>query len=137
MTPIILDASAALSLLIAPQSTAASDSFFSRRTEWLFLAPYVFEWEVRNILVQRRKRVAEEIYTTSLDLLDELNVAGQAPVPLERLPSLARTAEMFGLSLFDAAYLALAIETECPVASRDAALLNAVRAHDLTIHDLR
>ena len=57
MTPIVLDASAALSLLVPTQATEASDQFFAGRSRWRFVAPYVFEWEVRNTVLRRRSTV--------------------------------------------------------------------------------
>jgi predicted nucleic acid-binding protein len=138
VTPIILDASAALALLLPNQSAAASSAFFDDGDRWLFTAPYVFEWEVRNVLLGRRRRVwSTDLYARTLEVLSDLAVELMPPPDAAELEDLCLLAEATQLSLFDASYLAAAIMDDLALVARDAPLLDAAHAAGLQAIDLR
>ncbi len=102
-----------------------------------FEAPAIFDWEVRNVLlkVERRRAFPSKEYDEALLFYASLNVQLHAPnIGMEELGALAREN---GISLFDAAYLALALDQDWPLASRDDALLRAAANVGIECFDLR
>lgn len=138
MNDVVLDASAALGLLLPSQATGAGAAFLLAAEAERFIAPYVFAWEVGNVLVRLRLRglLAGEAYHEAFDHLSALEVAmSPAPTP-DAVVALGDLAAAEGIRLFDAAYLALAVDRRCPLASRDALLLEVARRYVPT-YDLR
>ena len=75
---------------------------------------------------QRLPALLEEWAALDIHLAEPTSTDGMLPFGLSER-----------LSLFDAAYLALAVELEAELATRDAALAAAGRLHGLRVHDLR
>ena len=137
MTQIVLDASAALAFLLAAQSTPAARTFLAESAEDVFLAPAIFTWEVTNVLQRHAIRgLSVGAFEQALIELAELQVAVDPPMLDAEVQILARDAFSLELSVFDAAYLKLAIDHGAVLASRDARLLSVALRHVKCI-DLR
>jgi predicted nucleic acid-binding protein len=135
---IVLDASGALAIVLASQTTPASEAFFSRPLQEL-IAPAIFAFEVRNALLRAERRGLTgpdlvDLANERLGALVELRAWSSRSHDLARLVSLARRE---GLSLFDAAYLELAEHESAAIASRDGPLLEAAERRGVQTHDLR
>lgn len=139
MSEFVIDASAALSWVLGSQSTAASVAFIEARDGESFVAPHIFSWEVGNILVglYRRRRLSSNAYAKALSSLDALEIALQPALAEAAIRDFGALATGLGLSLFDTAYLGLAIERDCGLVSRDDRLLAVARARDVACVDLR
>lgn len=139
MTAVVLDASAALAWMLASQATAAADAFLLEADRVDLLAPAIFEWEVRNVLLSldRRALLSQADYQAALDILRDLEVRTVPPLDVGELPVFAAFAREVGLNLFDATYLALAMELDCSLATRDTGLLQAARQAGVNVIDLR
>jgi len=91
------------------------------------LVPAIWWYEVRNILVinERRKRISESDASKFLrDLVD-------FPIRMTDISDhsdLLKLARQFGISVYDAAYLELAIRERIPLATLDKALRAAAQA---------
>lgn len=133
MTAVILDASAAVAWLLEQQATSASDAMLLRIAEFQFSAPFVFDWEVHNVLMSAA-RSSPAFHHDLMDGLAAFDVSLEPPIAAGHVLELADRAK---LSLFDAAYLLLAIERESPLMSRDGRLLAAASSHGVEIYDLR
>ncbi|MBU4435117.1 MAG: type II toxin-antitoxin system VapC family toxin [Alphaproteobacteria bacterium] len=123
--------------ILPTQATPAAAALLDQSNDLIFEAPDIFAWEVRNVLLalDRRGVLAAGEYDEALAIYHDLVVRLSPPVfELDRLAVLARAAR---LSLFDAAYFALALDRGWPLASRDAALLSAARAAGVECFDLR
>ena len=136
MKPVVIDASAAASWLIETQSTTASDLFLADRADYVFMAPGIFEWEVLNLMVSKARRGSLSLQA-GLAALRTLRISVEPPKTSEDVVDLGAVALETGLSLFDADYLALALQTDAAIASRDRDLLDAARSHGVAVHDLR
>jgi predicted nucleic acid-binding protein len=137
MTPVILDASAALAFLLAAQSTPAARSFLAESAEFEFLAPAIFTWEVTNVLQRHAIRgLSAGAFEQALIELAELQVTVEPPMLDAEVQVLARDAFSLELSVFDAAYLKLAVDQGAALASRDARLLSVALRH-VKCFDLR
>ena len=136
MTALVLDASAALAWLLPSQATMAADRLLARADEYDFIAPDVFRWEVANVLMVKARGhslAADEAFGQ----LDALEIVFDQPLAEGEVRQLVDVAIANGLSLFDAAYLALAIERDAALASRDGPLLAAGIAAGVDVFDLR
>lgn len=72
----------------------------------------------------------------TLQQLHDLRITVLPPRVTGHIYELTGFARSVGLSLFDAAYLALAIESGGELVSRDKALLTVARANAIPCHDL-
>ena len=132
-----MDASAALAWILPTQATPGAAALLDQSSTLIFEAPDIFAWEVRNVLLtmDRRGVLADGEYDEALAIYDDLVVRLSPPVfEIKKLAVLARRAR---LSLFDASYLALALDRDWSLASRDEALLTVAKASGVDCFDLR
>lgn len=125
--PFVLDASIAGCWAFQDEQHPQADIAFRRiRTEEA-VVPCLWWFEVRNILVvhERRKRI------TDLDTGDFLRNLSRLRVRVDRDPEegvVLRLARTHRLSVYDAAYLELALRERLQIATLDADLAAAARA---------
>ncbi len=133
MTAVVFDASVAITFLLRQQGVGE----VKRRVEgWLaqrveIFVPTHFWLEVGNGLV-RRHRMTGDRMIEAIHTLDEI---GLATIPVDRpllLLALDR-AERFGLTTYDAAYLALAETLDATLYTSDRALLAAAGSRGLAV----
>ncbi|MDQ8029728.1 MAG: type II toxin-antitoxin system VapC family toxin [Brevundimonas sp.] len=137
MTKLIVDASAAASWLLASQATRSAMDLLDRLEDFEPAAPYVFQWELGNLLVRQTRREPRFSLAEAFTVLDSFRIAIAPPVGRNDVRALAAIAASRGLSLFDAGYLWLAMQIDGVVASRDGGLLTAATAAGLPVFDLR
>ncbi len=136
MTAVVVDASAVLAWLLPSQATASADRLLAQADEYDFMAPDIFIWEVANVLVAKA-RGHSIVVGDAFGQLDGIGIAFDQPLTDSEVRQLADVATSAGLSLFDAAYLALAIERRAALASRDKPLLAAAAMVGVDVFDLR
>lgn len=127
----VLDASAALAWCFANEATAGTEALLDRleNREEAFVPPH-WHLELGNavLVAVRRQRLS---YPDALGFLEDmecLNIRIDAlPVPDIRL-SIFPLATKWQLTLYDAAYLELAIRLGLPLATRDQQLETAARS---------
>ena len=130
MSDVVLDASLALQWLLEDETDREySLEVLARLTEKRGIVPVLWFYEVGNGLVMacRRNRITlhqVEGFLTRLKSLP-IDAALQNPAETLDLPALAHA---HLLTNYDAAYLALAMHSALPLATRDAALLRAAAA---------
>ncbi len=139
MSLTVIDASAAMSWLLPTQSTLAAEAFLLASETEEFVAPEIYAWEVANVLVhlERRGAITDGQYVSAQRTYVGLDVQLEEPLSSSELESLADLAREVGLSLFDTAYLALAMKLDCALATRDQALAEAAQGAGIRCHDLR
>ena len=101
--------------------------------EFDFAAPFLFDWEVQNVLISAR-RLDAAFYRAALAQLERIGVSLEPPIEVAAVVAFAKRS---GLSLFDASYLKLAVELGVPIMSRDGRLVEAAVATGVTTYDLR
>lgn len=91
------------------------------------VAPRLWAYEVRNSVLMgiRRGRISKPDSEQFLVSLNELNVRLSEPASYDNVFSLAQE---HGLTVYDAAYLDLAIQERLPLASLDRQLVRAAEA---------
>jgi predicted nucleic acid-binding protein len=131
----VLDASMAVAWVFEDESTAATDEILRRVRDEGAIAPSLWRLEVANALqiAIRRRRCDESYADRSLEDLAELPVVRDEKTDEHAWGATKRLARQYGLSLYDAAYLELALRLQKPLASCDAALVRAAKQSGLSI----
>jgi predicted nucleic acid-binding protein len=124
---IVVDASAVMCLAFKDEGLPYGMSMIDAVRQQGALAPPIFWYEVRNVLVvnERRQRITVVRSNLFLSLLEEL------PISIQPLPAEAGVLELsrqHGLSIYDASYLELPLREGLPLATLDQALITAAKA---------
>ena len=135
MSDFVLDASLALQWFLEDEadrkySLAVLASLSEKRAQ----VPLLWFYEVANglLMAYRRNRIAlEQIsgFVTRLRVLP-IDAVGQTPEEIFDLP---RTAVSYGLTSYDAAYVALALQSKLPLATNDSRLRKAATSIGIMI----
>jgi predicted nucleic acid-binding protein len=124
----ILDASIAIAWVVHSQATAYAKRVRLRAMREPFHVPSIFMAEVANVLIvlERRGILTATGADAAADVLSRLNpVVHQNGLSVAELRKLGTR---FGLTAYDASYLALALELRLPVACGDRPLKAALKA---------
>jgi predicted nucleic acid-binding protein len=136
MSLLVFDASAALSLLVASQATPKALDLAENFDEFDLIAPDIFRWEVTNVLLALARRSPAFDLEAGLNALSILPVELGEPLSADELDDVVAVAMSCELSLFDASYLRLAIQSDASLASRDRKLLDAADLNGIVCLDL-
>jgi predicted nucleic acid-binding protein len=125
MAGLVIDASLAAAWCFPDEQTNYTNGVLQALSSSIeALAPGLWAYEVRNsVLVGlRRGRISKTDAEEFLDSLADLNIRLTDP---ESYDAVFKLAERYGLTVYDAAYLDLAIREGVPLASLDDALRKA------------
>jgi predicted nucleic acid-binding protein len=127
VTAFVLDASIALAWCFADEATPATDALLNRLADEDAIAPALWRLEVANALTmaERRGRLSVAGLTRSVNLLQRLAVAIDVDGPDRAFRELLDLARSERLTVYDAAYLELALRLGLPLATKDAKLRKA------------
>jgi predicted nucleic acid-binding protein len=130
--PFVVDASVTACWFMPDERHPIADAAFQRIAHDPAVAPVLWWYELRNVLIvsERRGRLDSAKTARVLRLLKGLPVAIDADVEEEALMQLARRHR---LTVYDAAYLELALRKGHPLATLDAALATAARAEHVPL----
>ena len=128
--PFVVDASVTAAWCLRDETATAADAALDRLLDDEAVAPSLWWFEVRNILVvsERRGRIEPADTDTFLSNLVLLPIRIEAEPNDRRVVALARK---HGLTAYDAAYLELALRHGAPISTLDRALAGAARAEGL------
>ena len=125
--------SVAASWLFEDEATPETDALLRRLEKDKGLVPGIWRPELGNVLVQaeRRKRIVRAQVATFLRLVEQLPIVVDEEMDnrtLERVLALARAE---GLTVYDAAYLDLAMRRGTELATLDKELVRAARRNGI------
>jgi predicted nucleic acid-binding protein len=125
--PFVVDASVAACWILADESHPVADAALARLDDDAIVAPSLWWFETRNLVSvnERRGRLDATTSAEARRLLANYPVAFDTEIDEEALMRLARRRR---LTVYDAAYLELALRKEIPLATLDRALAEAARA---------
>lgn len=130
--PFVLDASIAISWAFEDEDHPYADEALLQLHQDQAFVPAVWWFEVRNILIINEKRKRSTISKTTAHLQDLSEMAiTQDLVPDEA--DILRLARQHRLTVYDAAYLELALRKSTPLATIDAELIHTGRAEGVAI----
>jgi predicted nucleic acid-binding protein len=135
VTAFVLDASIALAWCFADEATPATDALLDRLADEEAVAPVLWRIEVANALAmaERRGRLSVAGLTRSVGLLQRLAVALDPEGSERAFRELLDLARSERLTVYDAAYLELALRLGLPLASKDSKLRQAAAELGLTV----
>jgi predicted nucleic acid-binding protein len=125
--PFVLDASVAGPWILADESSPAAARIADLLVTDRAFVPPIWWYEVRNLLVvsERRGRLAWDDSAAFLTLVADFDIAIDPAVERDETVLLARRHR---LTVYDAAYLELALRRQLPLATLDTALAAAARS---------
>lgn len=128
----VIDASVALCWGLREEINEVASHALRLLRDGSSFAPALWWFEVRNVLVQneRKKRISEDQSGEFLLFL------GALPIKIDRDPverQVMGLARRHGLTVYDAAYLELAMRRKCALATLDGALERAARAEGVAL----
>jgi predicted nucleic acid-binding protein len=126
----VADASVGVAWAVPAQSSKAAEDLLDEVASGTpFVTPVLWSFEVANALVvlARRKRIQTEQAVRALRSLGLLTPMLDDAGPRLAFGKIASLAGEYELSVYDAAYLELAVRRRLPLASRDAALNKAAK----------
>lgn len=123
----VVDASVAASWLLPDESDGRAQAAFDRLDAGPAFAPSLWWFEIRNIFIvsERRGRLTAVQTQQALQLLSQLPIVLDHDADDGLLLALARERR---LTVYDAAYLELALRRRAPMATLDDALARAALA---------
>ena len=130
MRALVMDGSTALGFLMsdeqAPRALRALDAL--ERGVPTFL-PSHWALEVANglLMAERRKRLSRADVAEAADVLGQLPIETDAETGRRAIGETAALARQYGLTVYDAAYLELALRRGAALATSDAVLARAAR----------
>lgn len=137
MTPhFVVDASVAVAWVHPAQATAESQALLADLEHGAVVeVPAIWPLEVANALLvlRRRKRLTDPERRRALTALHELRLQVDMDAVGFALTKLSALAAEHDLSVYDAAYLELAIRKKLPLACKDGPLRKAGRRCGLTL----
>jgi predicted nucleic acid-binding protein len=124
---LVVDASMTIAWLFAAERTAGPKLVLRRVVTEGAVVPSLWRLEVANVLrnAVRRQRCPADYAERSLARLGRLPFAVDAETDRRAWSGTRQLALAHDLTLYDAAYLELAVRLGCPLASRDTALIKA------------
>ncbi len=135
MNRFVLDTSVALAWCFEDETSTAADRILDLLASSEAIVPAIWPVEVGNALLvgERRKRIAPAETVRSLALLRSLNIRLDDASPRLQVDDLVALARAQKLSVYDAAYLSLALREGIPLATLDRALAEAARRTGITL----
>ncbi|HVW78393.1 MAG TPA: type II toxin-antitoxin system VapC family toxin [Alloacidobacterium sp.] len=130
--PFVLDASTTACWAFQDEQHPDADAALERMRTDQAIAPSLWWFEIRNILIvnERRKRLSEADTAAFLRDLAVFSVEIDITPETDEVLRLARTHK---LSIYDAAYLELALRKNVPLATLDADLSKAARMESVLL----
>lgn len=128
----VLDVSMAGPWVLADEPSEAAARVAQFLVEGQALVPPIWWYEVRNLLVvaERRGRLGPDASAAFLALLGGYSIEIELAIEHEETVHLAR---QYRISVYDAAYLELALRKQIPLATLDRALASAARSSGVAI----
>jgi len=128
--PIVVDASIVLAYVLEESLPPGLDLARLERDEWV--VPALWWFEIRNGLVvnERRRRISEDISERFINELAGIATAVDDSPDSDNVMLLARK---YQLTVYDAAYLEVAIRLGLPLATLDTDLIDAAWAEAVAL----
>ena len=111
------------------------DYFLNHVTEKGAIVPSLWSLEVGNVLLiaERNKRISSEQRHKALYTLTELPISVDTMTAHHAWLEAMELAENYGLTLYDASYLELALRRSLPLATFDKVLKKAAKSAGVTV----
>ena len=132
----VVDASIAIAWVHPGQATPATDALLAAIGEGTkVVVPALWPVEMANVLLvlERRRKLRADERATALAALRDLSCSVDHEMSALAFTDLSLLASELSLSVYDAAYLELALRLNVPLACKDGALRAAARKRRLKV----
>lgn len=128
--PIVVDASCLTAMLLNEEVPPNMEQFLNSLSDVEIVVPSLWFWEVANssVMAARRARKPSQEIMNQLADMRHLDLTQDGESILLAWTVTAALAIQHRLSVYDAAYLELAVRRSLPLATLDSALARAARA---------
>jgi predicted nucleic acid-binding protein len=128
--PFALDASTIGNWCFEDERTPEVEEFFQQLAFTYAVAPALISYELQNALrsAERRKRITSDEVDRVWKGLELLDIRLLPPPALNQTPNLLELSRRYGVTVYDASYLDVAVSMGLPLATRDKAMRIAARA---------
>jgi len=136
MDRLIVDASIAVAWVHPGQATPQTDALLTKVGQGTtVIVPALWPVEMANVLLvlERRNKLTAEERTTALEALRTLAVEIDHEMSALAFTRLSQLATALTLSVYDAAYLELALRLKLPLACKDGPLREAAKQRRVVI----
>lgn len=135
MPPIVLDASLAIALVAGEEGVDADGTAIGHLVDRGAIVPVLWRLEVANALAMsvRSKRMSAKDRSDALADLDDLAIETDEMAPSLAFTTLSDLAARHRLTVYDAAYLELALRTGYALGSLDRDLRAAARRDGIVV----
>lgn len=126
----VLDCSLTMTWLFEDEASTASDRILDELQGSIAVVPTIWPLEVSNVLLlaMRKKRLSSTKAAGFIDALALLPIVVDQTTSTRAMHSIFRLADSLQITVYDAAYLELAIREKIPLATLDQELLKAAHA---------
>lgn len=129
----VLDCSLTMTWLFEDESNEASDDVLHRLKNSVAVVPTIWPLEVANVLLmaQKHQRISPTKASGFVDALSALPIIVDETTSRRAMHSIYVLAESMRITIYDAAYLELAIREKIPLLSQDQDLIKAAKKSGL------
>lgn len=131
----VLDCSITMAWCFEDESNEETDAILDSLKQMKAIVPAIWPLEVSNVLLiaQKNKRITDFQSAGFIDALSSLPITVDQSTTARAMHSIFVLANKENLTIYDAAYLELAVREEIPLLTLDKVLLKAARKLHLSI----
>jgi predicted nucleic acid-binding protein len=131
----VLDCSITMAWCFEDESTDYTDNTLENFHDLTAIVPTIWPLEVANVLLlaKKNKRITEIQAAGFIDALSALSIVIDQSTTSKVMNSIFRLANQTNLTIYDAAYLELAIRENMPLATLDKDLIKAAKKLDIPL----
>lgn len=135
MMACVLDSAMALAWVLPGERSAATDAILDRVAGAGALVPVLWRLEVANVLLmaERRGRISGDQRVRALQAFGQLPIVDDPETGARAWAATTGLAVVWRLTVYDVAYLELALRTDLPLATLDRALAAAAIGTGVTV----
>lgn len=132
---IVVDASMAIAWQFEDEATPSTDTVLRLTMREGAIVPTIWCLEVANVLrmAVRKRRCTEDFFEAAISRLRNLPIHEDGETSDHAWSRTSTLARDEPLTLYDAAYLELAMRVKLPLATCDKALIDAANRHGVTV----
>ncbi|MBP7074464.1 MAG: type II toxin-antitoxin system VapC family toxin [Rhabdochlamydiaceae bacterium] len=135
----VLDCSITMTWCFEDESTAYTDSILENFKNITAIVPTIWPLEVANVLLlsKKRGRITEVQSASFIDALSALPITVDSSTSAKAMRSIFLIANKAELTIYDAAYLELAIREKIPLMTLDKKLAQAAKKYHVPVNPKR
>jgi predicted nucleic acid-binding protein len=134
----VVDCSFCCALFLPDERSSVVDAFFKSITEKdTILVPSLWWYEIANVLAiaARRERLTHAQMNEIISLMETIDMTTKEVRSLMQVKTLYEIAQLYTLTAYDAAYLALVIAESACLVTLDESLLNAGKKAGVDVYE--